>query len=81
MCCYRGDGTLWVSNENVDRAMLGCKKNEDIVIDTSNIYQLEPFWVGIFKGEVFMNNSGNGIVHRSPVCNVHRKRLLLRLDA
>jgi hypothetical protein len=78
---YRGNGTEWVANENVNRHEIGCQNNEKIIIDSGQVNQLETFWVGIFKGELFMNNSGNGIVHRSPSLLGKETRILLRLDA
>ena len=80
MCTYRGKGTIWTPNDNVNRIRLGCKNNDEILIDPSLVHQIQPFWIGLFKGEVFMNNAGNGIVHRSPSFN-GKKRILLRLDA
>lgn len=78
---YHGCGTQWLSNDNVNRNRLGCQDNNKMVIDPLNIHQMETFWVGIFKGELFLNNSGNGIVHRSPsLPDRTKKRLLLRMD-
>jgi hypothetical protein len=79
---YRGNGTIWCPNHNVDRDALGCQNNKKIVTNPSEINELETFWIGIFKGELFMNNSGNGIVHRSPnISGKNKSRILLRLDA
>lgn len=79
---YSGDGTQWIANENLNRNKLGCQNNKEIVKDSSNIHQMKPFWVGIFKGELFLNNHGNGIIHRSPpISDRSKRRLLLRIDA
>lgn len=82
MCTYAGPGTCWTTNDNVNREKLGSRCNEAILKDTEKIYTLQPFWIGIFKGEVFMNNAGNGIIHRSPIISLtNEKRILLRIDA
>lgn len=78
---YHGACTQWLSNDNVNRNRLGCQNNDKMVIDPLSIHQMEVFWVGIFKGELFLNNSRNGIVHRSPsLPDRTKKRLLLRMD-
>lgn len=81
ICTYAGAGTYWTVNENVNREKLGSRCNEEIVKDPKRIHQMERFWVAIFKGEVFMNNAGNGIVHCSPkISMTGEKRILLRID-
>ena len=81
-CCYRGPGTEWTYNNNVNRKYLGLGENEQIIKDQKRIERLEPFDVAILKGELPTLRTGNGIVHRSPpIEEKNEKRLILRLDS
>ncbi len=82
---YGDTGTEWLSEDNVDRNKLG-KGNRGLPDDESGIYHnkkhiniIEPFNIGLLKGEAWPENRGRGLVHRSP--EVKRSaRLLLSLD-
>lgn len=66
LCTYRGPGTEWLRNAQVDRhAQAHFKPNEDILRHGVPAC-FEPFWVGVMKGELFPGNAGNALVHRSP---------------
>lgn len=81
LCTYLGEGTQWLANNNVNRDKLGCKNNAEIIIDPTQVHELSTYWIGLFKGEIFKGNAGNGIIHRSPsVKEISKKRILLRLD-
>ncbi|GAA5022222.1 hypothetical protein GCM10011506_01380 [Marivirga lumbricoides] len=81
LCTYDGAGTQWLSDDNVRRHFLG-KTNSDIVKNESKIMQMQPFEVGLLKGENFKNPSNKGIVHRSPpIESSGGKRFVIRLDA
>jgi hypothetical protein len=79
---YLGPGTEWAPERSVDRAALGSGDNRAIVLDPGGIAQLQPFWVGLFKGDLHPACPGLGCVHRSPPI-AHRRgaiRILLTID-
>ena len=83
---YGGVGSEWLSEDNVDRKKLG-RGNQGLPDTLSGIYvnegqinRIEPYDVALLKGEAWTNNSGKGIVHRSPEVNKTSPRLLLSLD-
>ena len=79
---YGGPGTEWLPNDEVDRTSLGrpLVNNEDPMARSSRIGQLEEGDVGLLKGEIWPNNEGNGVVHRSPHLQDGERRLLLCFD-
>lgn len=81
LCTYRGPGTEWLTNEQVDRlAQCAGAPNEDI-IRFGKPSQFEPFWVGVMKGDAYPGNTGYGLVHRSPpIAGSGRIRVLFSLD-
>ena len=81
LCTYVGAGTEWIEDRYVNRNKLVGGDNESIIKDASKIKTMQPFEVGILKGEASLQNKGKGIVHRSPpIQHKNEKRLLLRLD-
>jgi hypothetical protein len=80
LCTYRGPGTQWLRNAQVDReALRRGAPNEDI-IRSGEPSEIEPFWVGIMKGE--HRGEGSGLVHRSPpLAGSGQTRVLFCLDA
>jgi len=81
LCTYRGPGTEWLTNEQVDRlAQSTGAPNEDI-IRIGTLSQFEPFWAGILKGDAYPGNAGHGLVHRSPpIAGSGQTRVLFCLD-
>ena len=82
LCTYRGLGTEWLTNEQVDRlAQSTGAPNEDI-IRFGEPSQFEPFWVGVMKGDAYPGNAGQGLVHRSPpIAGSGQTRVLFCLDS
>ena len=80
---YFGPGTEWLPEKAVNRTALG-KTNELIVKEPSLIRQMQPFEVGLLKGQLSNRKVGSGtpgIVHRSPsIAATGQKRLILRID-
>lgn len=78
---YYGPGTEWLPENAVNRAMLG-KSNDEIVKDPKLIQRMQPFEVGILKGEIPNKiNTTPGIVHRSPaITGSSGKRIIMRID-
>lgn len=78
---YFGKGTEWLAEKAVNRRGLG-KTNEVIVKDNRFIQRMNPFDVGILKGEIpYQRNKTKGIIHRSPeIENDGERRIILRID-
>ena len=78
---YLGKGTEWLTEKDTNRLGLG-KSNKMIVKDHAQIRKMEPFEVGILKGEPPGSPSKvKGIVHRSPeITSNGEKRIILRVD-
>lgn len=82
LCTYSGPGTLWLTEDKVDRKALSTyRNNESIVIDNSKIKQVTTGAVIVLKGTKYSKESIQAAVHRSPVIEENsEKRLLLRID-
>lgn len=82
LCTYSGPGTLWLSEDNVNReALESCGDNQSIVIDENQIHQAKTGSVVILKGALYPSEGTKAIVHRSPTIEeIGEKRLLLRID-
>lgn len=81
LCTYVGFGTLWLTEDNINRKALNTyKDNEFIVMDKNKIQQAESGSVLILKGEKYQKRTKNAVVHRSPTIENGEKRLLLRID-
>ncbi|MEA3641396.1 MAG: DUF1826 domain-containing protein [Lamprobacter sp.] len=81
LCTYRGPGTEWLPDEEVDRAALEDRQPNAQIQRGAQPRALQPFWVGLFKGECFPGNAGRGQVHRSPAVPPGSMRVLFCLDA
>lgn len=82
LCSYRGDGTQWLENTNVNRKGLGKGCNHKIIKDAMEIRTAKAYDVIFLKGEKFPRNEKNGVVHRSPPLHSPDKwRLLLKIDS
>ncbi|MCG7946615.1 MAG: DUF1826 domain-containing protein [Candidatus Thiodiazotropha taylori] len=82
LCTYRGPGTEWLNDQQVDRAAQrsGAPNEEIIRYGEPNVF--EPFWVGIMKGNAYPGNAGQGLVHRSPqISGSGKTRVLFCLDS
>lgn len=82
LCTYKGKGTLWVDNSNVNWNELNCcNTNEKLIKDQNKVHQAKAFEVLILKGALHKFNSTHAILHRSPTIEeTKQKRLLLRID-
>lgn len=82
LCTYSGPGTLWLTEDNINRKALGsCGDNECIVIDERRVQQAGTGSVVILKGAIYPQESTRAVVHRSPTIEESgEKRLLLRID-
>lgn len=77
---YYGLGTDWVKNNAIDRREIYRLRNRKINIKKSNINQLKVGDIALLKGESWINNNGNGIVHRSPIDIPGQRRLYMTID-
>jgi len=82
LCTYSGQGTLWLSEDNVNReALQTAGGNESIVRDETRIQQAATGAVVLLKGAIYPQENVQAIVHRSPtIAESGEKRLLLRVD-
>jgi len=88
ICTYRGPGTQWLDEDNVNRGELGLRgramavANRAMVRDPARIHTMDTGWVAVMKGDAFPGNDGGGLVHRAYPCEPGTPaRLRLRLDA
>jgi hypothetical protein len=82
LCTYSGPGTMWLTDDNVNRKALSLLvDNDSIVLDESKIRQTKTGSVVILKGAIYPKTGTNAITHRSPVIEESgQNRLLLRID-
>ena len=75
---YAGIGSQWLREGAIDRSQLGKPQAEPS--DALNIRQINCGDVALLKGERWVGNEGQGLVHRSPPLQRDERRLLLTLD-
>lgn len=80
ICSYKGKGTLWLENNNVNFDVFGKKSNDKIVKDKSKINSVDEYDIAILKGTKFHKNN-SAVIHKSPELSIGEKRIVLRLDA
>lgn len=81
LCTYRGPGTEWLPDIQVDREAQASGAPNDCIVRDGKPSQFEPFWVGILKGDAYPDNAGHGLVHRSPpIAGTGQTRVLFCLD-
>ena len=73
-----GDGTQWISNQDVDWEIFLDRENKDIpIMENADIKQLVTGHWSLLKGSSW-NDKFNGVVHRSPLDE--KDRLILSID-
>ena len=83
---YQGIATEWLSHSDADRSKLGVgnKGKSDsqsgIYQDESDVQQLSQGDVALLKGEAWVGNEGQGLIHRSPQLHDQASRLILTID-
>ncbi|MEO0734753.1 MAG: DUF1826 domain-containing protein [Bacteroidota bacterium] len=82
LCTYRGPGTLWLPDDNVNRSALNsCGHAGCIAREEALIQQAATGAVVILKGATYPYPGTQAVVHRSPsIENSGETRLLLRVD-
>ena len=82
LCTYRGPGTEWLPDEQVDREAQRTGSPNDAIIRFGEPSVFQPFWAGILKGDAFPGNAGHGLIHRSPaIAATGQTRVLFCLDS
>jgi hypothetical protein len=83
---YNGPATQWLEHINVVRGKLGhaskgeADESSGLIRDSAIIQQVSRGDIALLKGERWSNNSGGGLVHRSPAVNANTTRVFLSLD-
>jgi len=81
LCTYRGPGTEWLPDEQVDRVAQTTGAPNDDIIRFGEPCEFQAFWAGILKGDAYPGNAGHGLVHRSPpIEGTGKTRVLFCLD-
>lgn len=77
-----GPGTLWVKEDNVRREYLGKGKNDQVVKDSKQIFQVPPKTLTLLKGQGHPSAHGKAVVHASPeIPHTQELRVLLRIES
>jgi len=80
ICTYKGQGTEWLTESNLNRTGLGGGDNKKIVKDFDLVRRAEAFEVLLLKGKKAESPIG-GAVHRSPeIHSSAQTRVLLKID-
>jgi hypothetical protein len=82
LCTYYGPGTLWLTDDNINRQALNSFGDEEcIALDESKIQQAGTGSAIILKGAIYLSEGTKAVVHRSPTIEESvETRLLLRID-
>ncbi len=82
LCTYSGPGTLWLTENNLDRdALYTPVSNDGIALNENEVQQAQLGATIILKGAIYPIEGTQAIVHRSPTIEESgQKRLLLRID-
>lgn len=86
ICTWQGPATEWLEHVDVDRRFLGRnhggKPDElsGLLKAGAVVQQMDPFDIGLMKGEGWPGNEGAGLVHRSPMPRA-LARVMITLDA
>jgi hypothetical protein len=76
VCTYRGPGTQWLEDQEVDRADLRADG-----LDDGAFIQAAPGEIVLLKGSLWQGNAAFGAVHRSPdLASSEALRTLITLD-
>jgi len=77
---YSGRTTEWLEEDNTDRQALVDRQYNKTVIDAEKINRVSIGDVLLFKGQSWSDQTGEGVVHRSPLADPEQRRLILTLD-
>jgi hypothetical protein len=81
VCTYRGPGTEWLEDEQVDRGAHEAGASNDAIIRFGEPHRMPEFTVGLMKGRRYPGHADAGLVHRSPLPDpAVPARILFSLD-
>jgi len=86
LCTYRGPGTEWVEEQSIDRSRLGAASagladtHSGVLRPDHCIESIPLYAAALLKGSLWQDNTGRGIVHRSPAVS-SPPRVLAAFDA
>lgn len=66
LCTYRGPGTEWLPDAQVDRTAQSTGAPNEEIIRFGEPSRFSTFWVGLLKGSAYPGSGAHGLVHRSP---------------
>ena len=66
LCTYRGPGTEWLAEAQVNHAALDATAPNEDIVQFGAPFRMSTFAVGLFKGSLYPEIAGRGLVHRSP---------------
>lgn len=66
VCTYRGEGTEWLDDAQVNRAAQAGGAANDAIVRFGKPSRLATFAVGLMKGSAYPGCADAGLVHRSP---------------
>lgn len=72
ICTWQAAATEWLQSDDVDRRFLGSRSGgkpdeaSGLLRPGARINRMGTFDVGLMKGEMWPDNKGRGLVHRSP---------------
>lgn len=79
LCTWIGPATEWLDERCADRSRLG---SDDVMTDASGIGRAAAGDIVLLKGELWPDNAGRGVIHRSPHLEAaHRLRIVAAFDA
>ena len=79
LCTWIGPATEWLDERCADRSRLG---SDDVMTDASGIGRAAAGDIVLLKGELWPDNAGRGVIHRSPHLDAaHRLRIVAAFDA
>lgn len=79
LCTWIGPATEWLDDRCADRSHLG---SDAVMTDAAGIDRAAAGDIVLLKGELWPDNAGRGVIHRSPHLDAaHRLRIVAAFDA
>lgn len=87
ICTYSGPGTEFLCQKDADRRWLGHRADgrpdeaSGLLRTPDAVQRMQPFDLGLLKGEAWPGNQGRGAVHRSPsVASSATRRVFVTIE-
>ena len=76
VCTYKGPGTQWVKNQDLNRHSLRSQNHQE-----QPFYQASEGEIVLLKGSLWQNNEAYGAIHRSPAVDASEGlRMVVTID-